>query len=113
MLEFTGKLIVKGETRQVSEKFSVREFVLDDGGEYPQKVQFQATQERCALLDGLSVGDELKAVFNLRGREWSNAQGEVKYFNSLDAWKVEKVGGADKYQTPAAAPTAPADDVPF
>jgi len=27
--------------------------------------------------------------FSLRGREWRSPQGDVKYFNSLDVWKVE------------------------
>lgn len=110
MLEFKGELIVKNDTRQVSDKFAVREFVIKGDGEYPQCVQFQATQDRCELLDGINVGDTINVAFNLRGREWTNPQGDVKYFNSLDAWRIEAVGGA-------AAPTQQADndtdDVPF
>ena len=34
----------------------------------------------------------MEVSFNLRGREWTSPQGEVKYFNSLDAWRIEKVG---------------------
>jgi hypothetical protein len=94
MLQHTGKLIVLGETQQITDSFSKREFVLEDSSEYPQTVLFQATQDRCSLMDGFKVGDELTVNFNLRGRKWTNKEGEDKYFNSLDAWKIEKVGGS-------------------
>ena len=41
-LEITGKLLVKTDTQQVSERFKKREFVLtEDSSQYPQYVQFQ------------------------------------------------------------------------
>ena len=48
----------------------------------------QVTQERCELLDNFAEGDEIQAFINIRGRSWTNPQGEVKYFNSLEAWKI-------------------------
>ena len=39
-----------------------------------------------------SAGEEVKITFNLRGREWTSPKGEVRYFNSLDIWKIELVG---------------------
>src|SRR3954465_15751957 len=89
-MDITGILKVKGEAQQVSEKFRKREFVLsDNSSQYPQHILFQLTQDRCSLLDQYNVGDEIKVHFNLRGREWTNPQGEVKFFNSLEAWKLE------------------------
>jgi single-stranded DNA-binding protein len=95
-IEATGKLHTIFETKQVSERFSKREFVVEmnDNPKYPQVVLFQLTGDRCAQLDGLSVGDEVRIEFSLRGREWKNPQGEVKYFNSLDVWKIEPARGA-------------------
>ena len=91
--QFTGVLKVKNDTIQVSEKFSKREFVVTDtSSQYPQDVMFQLTQDKCSLLDNVNVNDQITVSFNLRGREWINPQGEAKYFNSLDAWRVEKVG---------------------
>jgi single-stranded DNA-binding protein len=94
-MEATGKLHTIFETKQVSEKFSKREFVvsMSDNPKYPQVVLFQLTGDRCAQLDGLNVGDEVRIEFSLRGREWKNPQGELKYFNSLDVWKVEPARG--------------------
>lgn len=90
-IEVSGKLHSIFETKQMSERFSKREFVLEmaDNPKYPQVVLFQLTGDRCAQLDGLNVGDEVRIEFSLRGREWKSPQGEVKYFNSLDVWKVE------------------------
>jgi single-stranded DNA-binding protein len=90
-IEATGKLHTIFETKQVSERFTKREFVLElqDNPKYPQTVLFQLTGDRCAQLDGMRVGDMVRIDFSLRGREWRSPQGETKYFNSLDVWKVE------------------------
>src|ERR1700704_5308887 len=90
-IETTGKLHTIFDTKQVSERFTKREFVVEltDNPKYPQTVLFQLTGDRCAQLDGLQVGDMVRIDFSLRGREWRGPQGEVKYFNSLDVWKVE------------------------
>jgi len=93
-MEATGRLHTIFETKQVSERFSKREFVVEltDNPKYPQTVLFQLTGDRTTQLDGLNVGDTVSIEFSLRGREWRNPQGEVKYFNSLDVWKVEVRG---------------------
>lgn len=93
MFKIAGTVKVVNETVQVSEKFSKREFVLtDNSGPYEQHITFQATQDKCALLDNVSVGEQIEVSFNLRGREWTSPQGEVKYFNTIEAWRIEKVG---------------------
>ena len=90
-IEATGKLHTIYETKQVSERFTKREFVVElaDNPKYPQMVLFQLTGDRCSQLDEFRVGDQVRIDFSLRGREWRSPNGEVKYFNSLDVWKVE------------------------
>jgi single-strand DNA-binding protein len=51
-------------------------------------------QDKVSLVDSLNVGDEVKVLFNLKGREWVSPQGETKYFNTIDAWRIEKVGSS-------------------
>ncbi len=93
MYKLTGTVKVVNNTVQVSEKFSKREFVVTDStGMYPQDISFQATQDKCSLLDGVHPGEQIEVSFNLRGREWTSPQGEVKYFNTLEAWRIEKAG---------------------
>jgi hypothetical protein len=95
-IEATGKLHTIFETKQVSERFSKREFVVEiaDNPKYPQTVLFQLTGDRCAQLDEMRVGDPVRIEFSLRGREWRSPSGEVKYFNSLDVWKIEPARAA-------------------
>ena len=95
-IEATGKLHTIFETKQVSERFSKREFVVElaDNPKYPQTVLFQLTGDRCSQLDGMTVGDQVRIEFSLRGREWRSPSGEVKYFNSLDVWKIEPARAA-------------------
>jgi hypothetical protein len=90
-METTGKLHTIFDTKQVSERFTKREFVVElvDNPKYPQVVQFQLTGDRCSQLDGMRVGDEVRIEFSLRGREWRSPSGDLKYFNSLDVWKIE------------------------
>jgi hypothetical protein len=130
MFKLSGTLKVKNDTVQVSEKFSKREFVLTDASSmYPQDIMFQLTQDKCNLLDAVNVNDQVEVSFNLRGREWTSPQGEVRYFNTLDAWRIEKVGAApmgggmpqggpsamnlDPIATPASTASSDDDDLPF
>jgi hypothetical protein len=93
MYKLTGTVKVVNQTVQISEKFSKREFVVTENSSmYPQDIMFQATQDKCALLDSVQVNDQVEVSFNLRGREWTSPQGEVKYFNTLEAWRIEKMG---------------------
>lgn len=93
--EITGRLHVISDTEQKSERFRLRQFVIElgDNPQYPQHVQFQLTGDRCENLDGFNVGEEVKLEFSLRGREWTSPKdGVVKFFNSLDVWRLERVG---------------------
>src|SRR6185503_19031041 len=101
MLQVKGRLKVKGSEQAVSERFRKREFVItDESSQYPQHISFQLTQDKCSLLDKVNVGDELTVSFNLRGREWKSPQGEIKYFNSLEAWKID-VGAQSSGSAPS------------
>jgi hypothetical protein len=120
-MDITGILKLKTEAQQVSDKFRKREFVLtDNSSQYPQHISFQLTQDKCSLLDQYNVGDEIKVHFNLRGREWTSPKGEIKYFNTLEAWRIEggaaaKNSSSSSMNDVAATFTASSqeDDLPF
>lgn len=124
-MEVTGQLKLKYDTQKVSDKFQKRDFVIstDLSTPYPQHVSFQITQDKCSMLDTFNEGEEIKVQFNLRGREWSGPQG-IKFFNTLEAWRIEKVAAGSSNAAPAqtqqntAAPVfnssvADNDDLPF
>jgi translation initiation factor IF-3 len=79
-----------GATQTVSDgKFSKRELVLTTADQYPQIVSVELQQKACSLADSLSVGQDIEAHINIRGREWTSPQGEVKVFNTIACWKVD------------------------
>ena len=123
--ELTGTLKLKKDEQRVSDSFKKREFVVtDNSSNYPQHILFQLKQDKCRLLDDYNPGDEVKVGFFISGREWQK-DGVVKYFTSLDAWKLERVdkgssssgssrGESSSYATEAALPaTEEQDDLPF
>ena len=89
-MEIKGTIKKISETVQISERFRKREFVVEyaSNPDYPQPLQFEMVQDRCELLDSFQEGQQVEISFDLRGREWTNPQGQVKYFNSLQAWKL-------------------------
>ena len=100
-LDIIGKLHKIFDVEQKTESFKAREFVIETSGEYPQFVKFQATQERCAMVDTFKEGDMIKVHFDLRGREWQG-----KYFTNINAWKIEAASGASE-SSPAQEYSAP------
>ena len=90
-MEIKGIIKKISETVQISDRFRKREFVVEyaNNPDYPQPLQFELVQARCELLDSFQEGQEVEVHFELRGREWTSPQGQVKYFNSLQAWKLD------------------------
>ena len=90
-MEAIGILKVKQDTVQVSDKFKKREFVIEltDNPKYPQFINFQLVQDSCPMIDQFNLDDKIRVEFDLRGRKWTDPNGVDKYFNSLQAWKIE------------------------
>ncbi len=91
-MEIQGRLTKKFDTQVVSDKFKKREFVLtiEESSPYPQPLLIQLVQDKVTLMDAFNEDDEIKVHFNLRGRQWDGPQG-TKWFNTVDAWRVELV----------------------
>lgn len=91
-MELTGKLYKKFSEEVKSDKFKKREFVLEttDNPQYPQLIKIQLVNDKCALIDNFSFGDEIEVSINIQGREWTSTTGKIGYFNTLDAWKISK-----------------------
>lgn len=88
-MEITGKIKVIKATEVVSDKFSKRELVITTNEQYHQDISIQFTQDKCNLLDNLSIGQMVEVSINLKGREWTSPQGEVKYFNTIEGWRIK------------------------
>lgn len=119
--EAVGTLAAIMDTQQVKDTFKKRDFVLEIAdGNYPQHIKFQVTQDRCALLDAMKIGQQVKVLFNLRGRPFQNREGQTVYYTNLEAWRIEGASAAAPASTDYSQ-ISPAqsgakddfDDVPF
>ena len=110
----TGRIYKIGDFRKVSDSFSVQDFRIETDGQYPQKISFQLTQDRVTLIDAYRIGDLVTVYFDLRGKDYTAANGEVRNATNLNAWKIERVGGEQPtpqaQSAPQAAPAPVADD---
>lgn len=114
-MNVTGIIKRISDTQQVSSQFQKRELVLTTQEQYPQHLSIDFVQNNCALLDAFHEGQSVSIDINLRGREWTSPQGEVKYFNTLQGWRIVPAQPATPQAAPTAAPAADPqdDDLPF
>lgn len=125
-MEIQGRIKVIGETQTFgSNGFRKREVVVTTEEQYPQHIMVEFIQDKTDLLDNYQVGQQVKISINLRGREWVNPQGETKYFNSIQGWRIEALQpesmSGDMPPVPPADAFEPAgdlneddhDDLPF
>ena len=124
-MEVLGRVKLINPVQQVSASFKKRELVVTTEEQYPQHILIEFAQDKTDLLNNYNVGEQVKVSINLRGREWTNPQGEVKYFNDIQGWRIEKLQSeapaAGMPPMPAAEAFEPAtnfneeehDDLPF
>ncbi|NYJ26101.1 MULTISPECIES: DUF3127 domain-containing protein [Flavobacteriaceae] len=115
-MEVQGRIKMIDETKTYGNNgFRKREVVVTTEEQYPQHILVEFVQDKCDLLNNYSVGQMVKISINLRGREWVNPQGETKYFNSIQGWRIENLqpeqSGADNMPpVPPMEAFEPADD---
>lgn len=125
-MELQGKIKLIDETKTYgSNGFRKRELVITTEEQYPQTIMIEFVQDKTDLLNSYKVGQDVKVSINIRGREWTNPQGEIKYFNSIQGWRIENLSQApvsgDRPPVPPAEAFEPAsdfneeehDDLPF
>ena len=104
-MEVQGKIKMIGETQTFgSNGFRKRELVVTTEEQYPQHILVEFVQDKTDLLNSYKVGQPVKVNINLRGREWVNPQGETKYFNSVQGWRIEAAQAAEGNSAPPVAP---------
>ncbi len=123
----TGSIKVLGKTQDISEKFRKREVVITEaGGQFPQHIPVEFTQDRCGLLDPYKPGDQVSVTCFVNGREWTGRDGVTKHFLSLSGNRIDRQGeaggaapaaaGGSSVPPPSVADMPPAgddDDLPF
>lgn len=107
-IELIGDVESIDETVVFSERFRKQDIHIEawDHPDYKQILTVQAVNDKCDnLFQEISVGDKVKLKCNLRGRRVDRNDGNPpKYFNSIEAWGLEKM---------ESAPGGIKDDIPF
>ena len=111
-MQIEGKLYKIFDEQQVSETFKKRQFVVEssENSMYKEYISFDLVQDKCDILNAFNVGDNIKVSFNIRGREWQSSDGNLKYFNTLQAWRIDKVS---QDNTRTDSHSIEEDDLPF
>lgn len=126
-MEVTGRVQKIFDIQTFSSGFRKREVVVLTQEQYPQPILIEFTQDRVDLVNSIQVGEEVRVSIGLRGREWTNPEGVVKYFNSINGWRIDKITSVTQTPTsttqmPPQPPTSDvnldktdneADDLPF
>lgn len=90
-MEHEGKVIavlpVKSGTSKSGKEWTTQEFVVETQEQYPKRACFVLFGKERIEQSNVQVGQELKVSFDIDAREWNG-----KWFNSLNAWKVELTG---------------------
>jgi len=123
IMEVIGKVKLIGDVQTFGANgFQKRELVVTTDDQYPQMIMIEFVQDKCDLLNNYKVGQDVKVAINLRGREWINPQGEAKYFNSIQGWRIESLSQAsasdnlppvDQFQPASKVTDEEPDDLPF
>ncbi len=124
-MEIIGKIKWIDETKEYgSNGFKKRELVVTTEEQYPQHILIEFIQDKCEILNSFQIGNNVKIGINLKGREWTNPEGQVKYFNSVQGWRIDIIDGEISQELPPIPPpissenidekkTEEEDDLPF
>lgn len=123
-MEFTGKIIAiltpkSGVSKATGNEWKAQEFVIENHDQYPKKMCFEVFGAEKIEQFGIQMGEELTVSFDIDARQWQD-----RWFNSIRAWKVERVaaGAQSMPGSPIPPSAAPApefipgdvnDDLPF
>ena len=106
-MEFTGRIIAilqpRGGTSKAGNEWKAQEYVIENHDQFPRKMCFEVFGADKIDQFNIQMGEELTVSFDIDARQWQD-----RWFNSIRAWKVERVGTA----TPAPAPGQPTPPPP-
>jgi hypothetical protein len=114
-MEIKGTIYKVGATQQVTDKFKKREVILitEPTSQYPQHIKVQFSQDKCDLADSLQPNQEVTFQCNLRGKLYTDKNGNENTITNLEVWKIEGAPVAQPQAVTPAPATNAADDLPF
>ena len=105
-MELAGKVIAvlepRGGVSKNGNEWKVQEYVIETHDQYPRRMCFDVFGADKIQQFNIQVGEELNVFFDIDAREWQG-----RWFNSIRAWKVERVNADAQQMPPMDAPFPP------
>lgn len=91
-MQVQGRVVQVMNTEE-NNGFKKRSLILatEETSQYPQELNIEFTQGKCDDLNNIMPNQQVKVDINLRGRRWTNPQGETKFFNTIQGWRIETI----------------------
>ena len=94
-LVLTGRLTEVLDVQVLKGDFQKRTFAIEIEGTYPTAVAFELLKEKVDLIDKFTIGTTITVGYNPRSNRYvTPGTGEVKFFTSLNAWKINAADGS-------------------
>ena len=110
-MELAGKVIAvlepRGGVSKNGNEWKVQEYVIETHDQYPRRMCFDVFGADKIQQFNIQVGEELNVFFDIDAREWQR-----RWFNSIRAWKVERVNADAQQMPPMEAPFPPLNAAP-
>src|SRR5574344_1249063 len=110
-MDFTGKIIAvlapKGGVSKVGNEWKSQEYVIENHDQYPKKMCFEVFGAEKIDQFAIQLGEELTVSFDIDARQWQD-----RWFNSIRAWKVERVAAGAPQQVGSPLPPPPPSAMP-
>ena len=110
-MELSGKVIAvlepRGGVSKTGNPWKVQEYVIETHDQYPRRMCFDVFGEDKINQFNIQLGEELNVSFDVDAREWQG-----RWFNSIRAWKVERVGAVQQAPVESGVPFPPPTSAP-
>ena len=110
-MELAGKVIAvlepRGGVSKNGNEWKVQEYVIETHDQYPRRMCFDVFGADKIQQFNIQVGEVLNVFFDIDAREWQG-----RWFNSIRAWKVERVNADAQQMPPMEAPFPPLNAAP-
>ena len=110
-MELSGKVIAvlepRGGVSKTGNPWKVQEYVIETHDQYPRRMCFDVFGEDKINQFNIQIGEELTVHFDVDAREWQG-----RWFNSIRAWKVERVSAQHSAPVDAGGPFPPMNAAP-
>lgn len=104
----TGKVTEVGGMETIGGKYDKRQIVVEyTDGNFTGSLALEFFGRNAPKADGISVGDRVTVHYNSKSRKSG-----ARWFNTHDAWRVERAGGEQRRSEPQRRAPAPPPYIP-